>query len=101
MMSRDDIWTYATSIFNGFSRRQTAAGIKWIDEMLGALYSYLDNLSILDNTIFMFISDHGDANKCLYERGIRIFQFIRYPTQFTAGTIYDAFVISNIDLIPT
>ena len=83
----------------------------WIDDSMGALYAKLESLSILDDTLIVFIHDHGAIGKgTLYETGARIAMFARYPNYvanggtgtnpFAAETFHDA-IVSNIDLAPT
>lgn len=82
---------------------QTALGVTWVDESLGAVYTKLKALNILDNTMFVFVMDHGNAGKGdLTEAGVRIAYNIRYPGHpvFTAGKYY-ADLVSNMDLAPT
>lgn len=75
-----------------------------VDDTVGALYAKLDELGILDDTIIVFIMDHGVLGKStLYETGARIAMFARYPNggdAWKAGTRYHN-VVSNIDLAPT
>ena len=95
------------------SRAQTAAtnskgiddaiGATWIDDSMGAIYTKLQQLNILDDTLILFIMDHGArAKSTLYEAGVRIAFFARYPNNefFKAGLQYNN-LVSNIDIAPT
>ena len=84
----------------------------WIDDSMGALYTKLKDLQMLDDTLIVFVQDHGASGKStLYETGARIAMFARYPNYlqnggtgatnpFAAGTIHST-LLSNIDLAPT
>ena len=52
--------------------------------------------------MIIVMNDQGTAAKnSLYERGIRIMQFIRYPSLFSNKEIFDNFVVSNVDIAAT
>ncbi|KAL7540868.1 hypothetical protein ACHAXR_010440 [Thalassiosira sp. AJA248-18] len=73
-------------------------GMIWIDDSVGALLRSLENMGILDNTIFLFQADHGMMPKnSLYEGSLRIPQFIHYPDMINAGTQFNA-PVSVIDV---
>ena len=67
--------------------------VKCIDDNVGKLLAYLDKEKILDNTIIVFTSDHGDLmgehgkhNKGLpYEMSARVAFMIQYPKGLPAG----------------
>ena len=62
------------------SRMETALKARWMDESLGALYKWLKNNDLLDNTTIMVMNDHGQgAKESLYEQGIRMMNYIRFP----------------------
>ncbi len=85
-----------------------------VDEGVGQLLEALEASGKLDNTVFVFTSDHGYwygehglsvERRLAYEEGIRIPLLIRYPRltsagALRAGSIIDNFAIS-IDLAPT
>jgi arylsulfatase A-like enzyme len=76
-------------------------GAIWVDDAVGALLQFLESKGVLDNTIFLFQQDHGiEAKFSLYEGGVRIPQFIHYPNEIPAGSVYDE-LVSTIDIAPT
>ena len=86
-------------------KKEAAYAAVWIDDAMGALYAKLKALNVLDDTMILFVMDHGASGKLtLYETGRRIAMFARYPNHengfFAAGTSYD-FLVSNMDIAPT
>jgi hypothetical protein len=76
-------------------------GAIWVDDAVGALLLHLETLQLLDDTLIVFQMDHGKEGKgSLYEPGVRIAQFVHYPTAITPGTTY-AGLVSTIDVAPT
>ena len=80
-----------------------------VDEGVGLLLAELEQSSELDNTIFVFTSDHGYwygehglsvERRLAYEEGIRVPLLVRYPKSIKAGGVIDEFALS-IDLAPT
>ena len=74
------------------------------DASLGALYDRLDQEGLLENTILIVSSDHGDGlprmKRSLYDSGLRVPMVVRYPDGRGAGVINDE-LISFVDLAPT
>lgn len=80
-----------------------------IDDGVGLLLDALTDNGILENTVFVFTSDHGYwygehglsvERRLAYEEGIRIPLLIRFPSLIRPGSIVDEFAVS-IDLAPT
>ena len=80
-----------------------------VDDGVGLLLTELTRSKELDNTVFVFTSDHGYwygehglsvERRLAYEEGIRIPLLIRYPTWIRPGSVVDRFALS-IDLAPT
>jgi len=80
-----------------------------IDEGVGDLCELLEQQQQLDNTVFVFTSDHGYwygehglsvERRLPYEEGIRVPLLVRYPPLVKAGTLIDQFAVS-VDLAPT
>ena len=80
-----------------------------IDEGVGMLLAALEEAGELDDTLFIFTSDHGYwygehglsvERRLAYEEGIRIPLLVRYPRLVRPGTTIDAMALS-IDLAPT
>jgi len=84
---------------------ETYAKIMWTDQMLEALTDYLKINEIYDDTFIAITNDHGmDAKGLLYQKGTRIFNFVRYPALFGKdgpNVLPPDFVVSNVDFAPT
>lgn len=78
--------------------------IHFTDAKLGALLDRLDDEGLLDDTIIIATTDHGDglprAKRSLYDSGLHVPLVIRYPDGRNAGTVRDD-LVSFIDLGPT
>ena len=85
--------------------------IKQIDDEIGRLMTYLEHNGLLDNTLIVFTSDHGDylGDHWLYEKdlfhepSVRIPMIIVDPSaeaDATRGTASQQF-IQAIDIVPT
>lgn len=79
-----------------------------IDENVGRLLDYLEEIGELDNTIVVYTSDqgffvgeHGLVDKrFIYEESIRMPLLIRYPKEIQPGTVCGGIVL-NVDFAPT
>ncbi|MFX0003065.1 MAG: sulfatase-like hydrolase/transferase [Candidatus Hodarchaeota archaeon] len=81
-----------------------------IDEAGGMILDTLEELGLIDNTIIIWASDHGDAVGChgghfdkdsfMPQEMIRIAMVISYPDHFPKGEKCDK-LVSNLDLAPT
>jgi len=79
-----------------------------VDESVQRIYSALQNMGELDNTVMVFTSDNGEVwrehgltqKRWNYEPCTRIPWFVRYPPMITAGRTSDLAVM-NVDLAPT
>ncbi len=87
------------------------AMIDIIDQNVGRLLKTLDELKLTDNTVVLFMTDNGGvsrhfkaglrANKgSIYEGGVRVPLFVRWPKHFPAGGRVEA-QCSHVDLFPT
>jgi hypothetical protein len=88
--------------YDNIAGRSVVAGVLWNDMALGKVYTYLQELGKLDDTIFVVTSDHGPGKNVLYEQGVRTFCFVRYPRDgaiFAGVTV--ASPVSNLDLLPS
>jgi arylsulfatase A-like enzyme len=90
---------------NTGNKKEAAYAAVWIDDAMGAIYTKLKALNVLNDTLILFVMDHGASGKStLFETGGRIAMFARYPNHegnfFAAGTSYD-FLVSNMDIAPT
>jgi len=106
------IWGYPDRGVTAASLRQFMPKyfgmVKCIDDNIGRLIELLEEKEIMDETIIVFTSDHGDlcgehgkVNKGNpYEGSARIPFVIRYPEKIPAGTQVDV-ALSCIDFFPT
>ena len=87
------------------------AMIEIIDDNIGRLMAKLDELKVADNTIVIFTTDNGGVSKhykaglksnkaSIYEGGVRVPLFVRWPGQFPAGGKVNA-QCSHVDWFPT
>ena len=78
------------------------AGYLWMDDSLGVLLDKLDELKLSENTVVLFVADHGSANKgSLYKsRGSEVPCIMRWPRGMMAGMRSDE-LIQNTDFVPT
>lgn len=86
-----------------------------IDENVGKILAHVDALGLRENTIVIFMTDNGSANPggadsfnagmrgwkgTVYEGGLRVPCFIRWPNVLTAGKDIDR-IAAHIDIFPT
>jgi N-sulfoglucosamine sulfohydrolase len=90
-VARDDWATYLNSI-------------QVMDGYVGKILKRLDNEDITDNTVVIFIGDHGRCHvrgkQWLYDGGIHIPLIIRWPEKLKAGQVCD-YLVSAIDISAT
>lgn len=87
--------------------RSYYGSITHIDDEVGATLETLDKLGLADNTVVIFVSDHGDqmlehgmmGKNVLFEGSVRVPFMIRYPNHIKPDT-YDE-LVETIDLLPT
>ncbi len=79
-----------------------------LDENIGAIMNTLDATSLAENTVFIYVSDHGDLNgehgmwwkESFYEGAASVPMLWSWPAAFRAGAHVDA-VTSLLDIGPT
>jgi len=75
-----------------------------LDDCVGQLLGELEVSGKADNTLVIFIGDHGAqmarGKIFVYEAGVRVPYIARWPGRITAGQRSDA-LVSAIDLLPT
>lgn len=100
---------YADPPGDGAARRK--ANITCMDAAVGSILDALEAQGILENTLFLFTSDHGGGgggnngplrgNKGdMYEGGLRVPFIARWPGNIPEGTVSSEFC-SALDLLPT
>lgn len=95
-----DIMRRAIAIYYGMNT--------YIDDQVGRFLARLDDLGLAQNTIVIYMSDHGDymgehgmirKSKALYDCLCRIPLFVRWPGKIRPG-VHDDFVCIE-DILPT
>lgn len=99
-------------------RRQYAEFVSTVDEKVGDLLAVLEELSLRDNTIVIFQSDHGHSTEerafggggnagpyrgakgCLFEAGIRVPSIISWPSSLPSNEVRDQ-LATGCDWYPT
>lgn len=96
-------------------KRVYAAMIRAVDRSVGRIMDTLEAQGIADNTIVMFTSDNGGAGYIgiddvnspyrgwkitMFEGGLRVPMFVKWPAKITAGTVVDT-PVAHIDVMPT
>lgn len=79
-----------------------------IDDWVGKILNKLDELNLTQNTLVIFVSDHGEmlgahgmrGKFCFYEESVRVPFLIRYPGKIPAGKTITT-PVSNINIFPT
>lgn len=80
----------------------------FIDAMVGKILSELDKQGLVDDTIVLFSSDHGDMHgshgvfkkQWPWDEAIKVPFLLRYPRRIDPGTVCNS-PISVIDVMPT
>lgn len=79
-------------------------GIQRVDAGVGMLLDLLDKKGLAENTLVLFIGDHGPpmsrGKTTTYEFGTRIPFLLRWPGVARAGLRLDA-LVSTVDILPT
>jgi choline-sulfatase len=88
------------------SRRGYFANISYLDDKIGEVVSALERTRMLDDTVILFCSDHGDMlgerglwfKMCFYEGSVRV------PLMIAGQGVKPCLVdtpVSNLDILPT
>lgn len=91
-------------------KRNREAGFKdheayalWLDDGVGAIIDKIGSLGILENTIIIFVPDHGSyrhGKATLHDYGMRVPMLIKWKGTIEPGSKYDG-IVANIDMAPT
>ena len=81
---------------------ENEAGYLWMDDSLGMILDKLDELGIAENTIVVFLADHGSLKKgSLYsQHGTEVPCIIRWPAGIEQSSQCHE-LIQNTDFVPT
>jgi len=81
--------------------RDDMRGCFWMDDAWASLRATLERLDVYDDTVILFMMDHGmEAKGQIYEAGARTAFFVRHPATFEAGARIDR-LVANVDIAPT
>lgn len=84
--------------------------ISQLDDAIGILLAALENMGIMNKTMVVYTTDHGDAagshrmidkHYVTYEEEVHVPLIIRWDGVVEAGTMCDKFVIHELDLAAT
>jgi len=89
-------------------KSQYCGMVKLIDDCIGEILGALEAKGILDDTIVVFTTDHGDymgehglaGKPCVYETVFRIPFMIRWPARIKAHTTVEH-CVATVDFLPT
>lgn len=81
---------------------ENEVGYTWMDDGIGVILDKLDELGIGDNTIFLFVSDHGSVGKgsVFRNRAMEVPCIIRWPNGIKAGSVTDE-LMQSTDFVAT
>ena len=75
-----------------------------MDDNVGRVMADLEREGLLDNTIVIWTTDHGDGiargKRTLYDSGLKVPMIVRFPDLRHAGQVRDE-LVSFVDLAPT
>lgn len=103
-------WSYRDSEENFRTMIAYTYGmITFVDDCIGRIMQHLEQAGLADDTIVVFLSDHGDLladhglnqkGPYLYESLVRVPTIWRFPEHIRQGVTSDA-LLSSVDLCPT
>ena len=84
------------------------AAISFVDYNVGRILNFLREADIIDETLIIFTSDHGEllgdfgsyGKRCMLDPAARIPLLVRYPERFDAGAVCER-PASSVDILPT
>lgn len=83
--------------------------VEAVDAEIGKIVTALEKQGLLEQTVIIFSSDHGDGNaahqwnqkSALYEETINIPLLVRLPGKRNAGKVLPQLINNGVDLFPT
>ena len=89
-------------------RRAYYGLVTYVDRKVGELLQTLEDMGLRENTLILFVSDHGDMlgerrmiqKRVFYEFAARVPWIISYPQRWEGGTIVKE-PVSLVDVMPT
>jgi arylsulfatase A-like enzyme len=90
------------------AKAQYCGEVKCIDDNVGRILDCLRERAVLDRTVVVFTTDHGEymgehglyGKNQLYETAYRIPFLVRWPEKVPSGTVVDS-IVSTVDVQPT
>ena len=84
------------------------AGVTQADAMIGEVLDELERQGVLDDTIVVVTSDHGESlgehglweHNFMYNDNLRIPLLMRYPAKLPQGKVVEG-IVDSIDMVPT
>ena len=84
------------------------ACLDFVDDCIGTLLDTVEAEGLLDNTIVVYMSDHGDMTDqhgmqgkfCLFDPSVKVPLIISYPTALPQGKVCDA-LVEQLGIYPT
>ena len=79
------------------------AWLRWFDYAVGSIVDKLKQKGILENTLIVITSDHGNYNfgkSTIYEGGVKVPLLMYWPAGIKPGSTFDE-LVQNIDYTPT
>jgi arylsulfatase len=118
--TRMHVWTFLSQKYQAMMNSKTnygleEAGMKQLDDSVGAILKHIEDIGETDNTIVVFTTDNGaevftwpdggmtpfKATKgTVYEGGFRVPCLIRWPGKIKPGTVENG-MFSGLDWFPT
>jgi len=105
-----DVWFQN---FRHLTYHCTTPSLRAVDDNMGRLLDALEAAGIADDTLVIFFGDNGGPPETganngplmgskynVFEGGIRVPFFLRWPGRLPAGSIYP-YVVSSLDVVPT
>ncbi len=104
-------WQHGEELVDEETERTARAAyyglISWTDAQIGRMLSVIDNSSLRDNTVVIYVSDHGEnagehglwQKQCFYEHAVRIPFIARAPDTLAGQRI--AADVSLVDILPS
>lgn len=91
-----------------YNRTQYYGEVTFIDDSIGRILKALDELGLRDDTLIVFIADHGDmlGDHGLYFKGLAYPQsanvplLFNWPARVKSGKVVNG-IVQEIDLLPT
>jgi len=118
--TRMHVWTFLSPKYRAMMNSETnfglqEAGVKQMDDAIGALLRHLEDIGEADNTIVVFSTDNGaevftwpdggmtpfkGTKGTAYEGGFRSPCIVRWPGKIKPGTVQNG-LFSSLDWFPT